>query len=268
VEQITIGVSPKTFIDDGPSEATSDRTPTFTFSSDAPTDDFECRVDDGEFERCSDGGSQTTRSLSNGEHVFFVRAFDDEGNRDASPAKRRFEIDAEEPVVRIEAGPKGATNDASPVFKFSANERDASYLCAVDGAPLGSCSGPGRSHATGPLNEGTHVFVVQAIDDAGNTDTAEREFTVDLTPPDTVITDAPPATTAKRNPAFGFESPDTPEARFKCRLDDGEWKGCSDPKRYTELRKGEHEFHVRASDRAGNVDETPAVHAWRIGPGR
>jgi hypothetical protein len=42
------------------------------------------------------------------------------------------------------------------------------------------------------------------------------------------------------------------------------WRSCSSPKVYKNLNRGRHEFAVRAVDRNGNVDPTPATDTWRI----
>ena len=51
---------------------------------------------------------------------------------------------------------------------------------------------------------------------------------------------------------------------FECRLDGGGWGACSSPKSYSGLGEGNHTFHVRATDAAGNVDPTPATFAWTV----
>ena len=39
---------------------------------------------------------------------------------------------------------------------------------------------------------------------------------------------------------------------------------CSSPKTYRRLARGKHVFRVRARDRAGNLDATPAVKRFKI----
>lgn len=53
-------------------------------------------------------------------------------------------------------------------------------------------------------------------------------------------------------------------SRFECRLDRGKFKPCGSPRELKRLGKGKHRFVVRAVDRAGNVDPTPAKARWRI----
>ena len=51
---------------------------------------------------------------------------------------------------------------------------------------------------------------------------------------------------------------------FQCKLDGGAWKACSSPKTYRNLKKGRHTIRVRAIDKVGNVDASPAVKTFRV----
>lgn len=81
---------PATSIRSGPRRKTTDRTPTFSFSSNELGSTFECKLDGGRFKRCR--SPLTTGRLRLGRHSFFVRAIDLAGNRDSTPAARRFTI--------------------------------------------------------------------------------------------------------------------------------------------------------------------------------
>jgi hypothetical protein len=39
---------------------------------------------------------------------------------------------------------------------------------------------------------------------------------------------------------------------------------CTSPKTQTKLKPGKHVFHVKARDRAGNLDATPVVKRFQI----
>jgi hypothetical protein len=86
------GTGPVTNLDDGPDRVTTNRTPTFSFSSDDPSASFECSTDDGPFAGCSGAGQHTTEPLADGSHVFSVRATDPAGNVDPSPVRFRFTV--------------------------------------------------------------------------------------------------------------------------------------------------------------------------------
>jgi hypothetical protein len=51
---------------------------------------------------------------------------------------------------------------------------------------------------------------------------------------------------------------------FKCKLDRGKWTSCRSPKTYKHLKKGRHTFQVKAVDRHGKVDPTPATKRFKV----
>jgi subtilisin family serine protease len=85
----------------------------------------------------------------------------------------------------------------------------------------------------------------------------------DDTPPNTTITSGPSGRTSKHKATFRFSGAGA-GGRFECKHMNGPWTPCSSPKTYTGLGNGQHKFQVRAMDRNGNVDPTPATRKWRI----
>jgi len=85
----------------------------------------------------------------------------------------------------------------------------------------------------------------------------------DKTPPDTKILKGPPKKTHKRTVKFKFASTEAGSS-FQCKLDRKPFKPCSSPKKYKKLKPGKHVFKVRAIDKAGNVDPTPAKRSFKI----
>jgi hypothetical protein len=174
---------PDTTIDSGPGEGatTGDPTPRFSFSSDEFAS-FECRVDTDSFADCSDFDSHTTGTLADGAHTFEVRAIDDAGNVDASPALRSFNVvaDTDPPATTITSGPANGSTIGlgSPTFEFTSDEANSTFECRLDDGDFLECTLP---HNTGLLVEGLHTFQVRAIDEARNPDPTpeSRTFTVD-----------------------------------------------------------------------------------------
>jgi hypothetical protein len=68
---------------------------------------------------------------------------------------------------------------------------------------------------------------------------------------------------AKRKATFRFASGE-PGSTFSCKLDQRKRRPCTSPKTYEGLKPGKHVFRVKARDRAGNVDATPAVKYFKI----
>jgi hypothetical protein len=68
---------------------------------------------------------------------------------------------------------------------------------------------------------------------------------------------------AKARATFTFVSGES-GSTFSCKLDDRKRRSCISPKTYKKLEPGKHVFRVRARDRAGNRDATPAVRRFKI----
>ncbi len=85
----------------------------------------------------------------------------------------------------------------------------------------------------------------------------------DTTAPDTFIDSGPSGTVTATSAEFAFSSNET-DATFECSLDGAPWSSCTSPATYSGLATGQHTFQVRATDRAGNVDPSPAARTWTI----
>jgi beta-propeller repeat-containing protein len=91
---------------------------------------------------------------------------------------------------------------------------------------------------------------------------------LDVTPPDTTITDGPSGQTDSTTPSFSFTSDDA-SAGFRCRLDgpgatSGSEQPCGSPAVVGPLADGAYTFSVRAVDARGNADDTPASRAFDV----
>jgi hypothetical protein len=84
----------------------------------------------------------------------------------------------------------------------------------------------------------------------------------DTTPPLTSLRRAS-IQQAARKATFKFASAEA-GSTFTCKLDSQKFKACTSPKTYKHLKPGTHQFRVKARDRAGNVDATPAVKKFKI----
>lgn len=84
------GGPPQTTLRRKPGKMVHDRTPTFGFASDEPGSTFQCKLDGKPFRPCH--SPFTTKQLMLGRHTFKVRARDDSGKLDPSPASYGFKV--------------------------------------------------------------------------------------------------------------------------------------------------------------------------------
>ena len=170
------------------------------------------------------------------------------------------------PETTIDTGPADGAFIATdtPVFTFS-SEPNATFECSADGEGFRACSDTGED-ALGPLAEGGHSFAVRATDEALNTDPtpAAREFTVDMTDPESTITAGPPKRTRKRTARLRWEADDASPVTFECSLDAKPFLPCTSPGTYRGLEPGKHKLRVLATDAAGNEEAAPAARRWRV----
>jgi subtilisin-like proprotein convertase family protein len=257
---------PETSIDSGPPASTLATTATFTFSASEAGATFECSLDATTFASCT--SPVTLTSLAVGAHDFRVRAIGTTGSVDSTPASRVWTIlppDTTAPDTTINSGPPASTTATAATFTFSANETGATFACSLDGAAFTACASPASYVA---LLVGNHTFTVRATDLSGNTDATPAGYSWTILPPDTTapnttLDSAPPPSTISTSASFTFSSNEG-GSTFECSLDAAPFALCTSPWTYSGLADGGHTFAVRAIDAAGNVDLTPANHAWTI----
>src|SRR5687768_17202208 len=163
--------------------------------------------------------------------------------------------------TRITDAPTEFSNAAVATFQFTSNFPNAQFECRVDGEPASACVSPfSRS-----LPDGSHTFSVRATDGngAGDDTPAEHLWTIDTVAPNTTLTEAPPAADNSTIVHFAFEASEK-NVTFDCALDGAEYSACESGGDVGPVGDGAHSFAVRAHDRAGNVDASPAIYAWSV----
>jgi hypothetical protein len=174
--------------------------------------------------------------------------------------------DGTAPDTNITSGPSGTTTSTSAAFTFTSSESGSTFACALDGSAFATCTS-GKSYSG--LSTGQHTFSVRATDAAGNTDQspATRTWTVsgstDGSAPDTTITAGPSGATDDTTPTFSFSSNEA-GSTFSCRADSAAYATCTSPWTTSALASGSHTVSVRATDAAGNTDQTPATRTFSI----
>jgi parallel beta-helix repeat protein len=263
--------SPETSIASGPADQTNERSARLEFASGEPGSTFECRLNEAGFGPCENPAELS--ALGEGTHRFEVRAIDRAGNVDGSPASHVWTVDTTAPETSIEGGPPDPSGSGPASISFAGEDDRAAaaalrFECRTDGeTTFSACTSPATYAAPA---EGAHTFEVRAIDPAGNVDPspARHSWTVDMTPPETSIVESPPDPSGESSARFEFagedDRTDAPALRFECRLDDAAYASCETGEFYSDLGDGEHRFEVRAIDRAGNADASPAAYEWTV----
>ncbi len=158
---------PGTAIDTAPADPTDQTSATFTFTSDAPNATFECKIDNGQLAACASPHEVT--GLGDGAHTFEVRAIDEAGNPDETPATHSWTIDTAPPTVTTVVPADGATNAPSTT------NVEATFSEAMDPATLTAAT-----FALAPQGGGPAVAATAAYDAATRTATLDPD--ADLAP--------------------------------------------------------------------------------------
>jgi hypothetical protein len=119
------------------------------------------------------------------------------------------------------------------------------------------------SNAEGGDGSDIGAFELQAPARPGLTPIPVSQVPTDRTPPNTRVVSGPPRMTFKRLAKFRFASSEA-QSTFQCRVDSKPWRGCRNPYKRKVSGGRKHVFRVRAIDRFGNVDPTPARFGWRV----
>jgi len=170
-------VVPETSIDNNPFSLINLSGMIFTFSSSKEGSIFECQLDQTDWESCE--SPKIYNSLSEGEHIFQVRAEDISQNIDLTPAQHKWEIDTISPQTEILIKPSFLTNQTQANFTFSSDEENSTFECKLDEQDWEDCQSP---KAYDKLPEGEHSFSARATDLAGNLEISppQHSWTIDI----------------------------------------------------------------------------------------
>lgn len=228
----------------------------FHFTWSAPNSSrAECALDEAEFTPCTSDSSWT---FAEGDHRLRVRATDHSGNVGPTATLDFTSVD-----TWIVDKPAPLTRSNYARFEYTTNAGD-DFLCSLDGQQFLCGDRKWVSYGLTNLTDGEHVFEVTARRN-GWVDTvpARYTWTVDTTAPWTSITGA-----SIKGPQATFTFGAWERASYECKLnvrgEEGSWAPCGTSMTYDGLTDGMHEFQVRGTDAAGNVEQKPAHHAWTV----
>ena len=177
--------------------------------------------------------------------------------------------DTTPPTVSVSAPAAGAS--VGGTVALSAAASDDTGVDHVDFLVNGTVVGTDSSAPYGVawdsklVADGPAAVSARAVDAAGNAATSSSvSVTVDNTAPETTITSPAPGSGAAVS--FAFTASEA-GATFACSLDSAAFTSCASPTSYSGLASGSHTFQVRATDTAGNTDQTPAGQTWTTSGG-
>lgn len=113
------------------------------------------------------------------------------------------------------------------------------------------------------LADGEHTIEAVAEYQGLRSGATSRTFTVDTIAPETELLTAPDPIIYVSTASFTFSSSEA-DSTFECSLNGAPFTACTPPQDFHVLPDGRHTFQVRAIDRAGNVDPTPASWEWTV----
>ena len=239
---------------------------TFSWTADQTGVTFMCSFDGAEFAPCTSPVSLPDVPV--GSHTFEVQSTNRFLHVEEPPAVFEWTVevpvDVELPETTIDIAPLDPATSSTATFEFSADQFNATFECSLDLALFVECTSPA---VYTDVAEGDHVFAVRAVHaQVGIPDQspAEHEWTVDLVP-ETTIDSGPPSQTLNPIALFTFSSNEA-DVDFQCALDGIVFNSCPGDGQFRDLVVATHVLRVRAVDSSGNIDPTPAVHRWTVGP--
>ena len=222
----------------------------------------ECRLDGGSFETCESPKDYT--NLSEGEHIFSVRAEDEAGNV-SSVKTYTWSVDVTGPAIEFTQKPEPIIKEQTARFQFSGinNQDVSSYECQFDGSKRPCTSG--SLNLTG-LSDGEHNFSVIGLDALGNkSEPISHAWTVDTVNPTLALVGKPEALISSNQAGFTFDAQDSGSGikEIQCKVDRGNYQVCPSPMNVINLLDGSHSLVARSVDKAGNISSL-ATYAWTV----
>src|SRR6476620_6266207 len=247
---------------------------------------YECSLDKSNFSTCSSPVKFSSTDLKDGGHIFKIRAEDNAGNMNPTPASFSWKIDTVPPITTIKSTIDGnkstITNGSSTKFKsvtlsFYGNDNGtgiSNFECSLDNSNFTACTSPVQSVN---LTDGGHIFKATAKDNAGNINPSPALFswTVDTVAPLTSIDSAidgnkstvnTGGNTSSNSLTFAFSGTDSGVglSHFECSVDNSNPVTCTSPLQIDSLRDGIHTIVTSAHDKVGNKDLSPASFSWTV----
>jgi hypothetical protein len=182
---------PVVTLTDKPPLLTNQTAASFSFSSNKPNSNYQCKLDGGSFGSCTSPRLYT--GLGDGPHTFSVRAAA-LGNLGLT-TEYTWIVDTVAPDTAITTTPPASSTSGSANFTFTSSEAGSRFACALDASGATSCDSPKMFSG---LGDGAHTFRVQAVDAAGNVDATPASYSWQITGVGPGTTDTTPPGNVKR----------------------------------------------------------------------
>lgn len=217
---------------------------------------------------------QTLSSGAEGHHTLEVRAFNDCGELGESVFASWRTTWVQTSVIH--PPPTGTIASPNAEFVAEVGPSRPTFQWQLDGGawnPPGNAKQQASAGIQGVmvplegLSDGPHSLRVRAVDYQGRPDSEPATFgwTVDTTPPATRLERVPLPNQSPAEAEFVWSCEDTTPCSYRYRLDGAEWvESGVGSVRLQALMPGLHTFSVAAIDAAGNIDPSPATHAWEV----
>jgi hypothetical protein len=255
------GDPPRTTWQQSPRDPSPEADAVFALVCTTPPCTWACDLDRGGWRDCP--SPLAFPGLAEGPHRLRVRATGPAGRREVSPKDHAWTIDLTAPVLRLESAPPPMAGSRLAVFELACSEVDCAMACRLDTGAALDCAGEWRLE---DVPEGPHRFELTASDAAGHrAEPLVHEWTVDVTPPDTLVESGPPSVGAPASARFVFRASE-PDCVYQCELDGGVYGRCANPYEVDGLAPGLHVLSVWAEDAAGNRDPSPTRYEWTVAP--
>ncbi|MFQ6041532.1 MAG: triple tyrosine motif-containing protein [Candidatus Poribacteria bacterium] len=260
---------PKLVITNGPPVTITDSTVTFVLNSDEPAT-YSCYLEgyDSDWGEFSSGNVRRYENLKDGSYTFYAKAKDLSGNVTLEPTSSSFVIDTTAPTARIIEGPDGTISRKDVTFKFSAQEPAtfSFYLSGYEESYSSYLKTDSKTYYD--LPDGDYTFYVKAKDEVGNEQhkPAEKRFTIDTVAPGATITSGPEGLITYNNVTINFSAKNPEIFEYYLSGKEAEFSHSTRDTMvsYNDLPDGSYIFYVRAKDKAGNIDKTPASLRFTI----
>src|SRR6187397_1632978 len=245
---------------------------------------FECRIDNSNFTSCT--SPIESGNLTDGDHIFEVRAGDNVGNIGLSPSSFTWTVDTTPPATTIDSAMDGNnqgvmmdgnSSSNSILIEFAGTDTGTGinhFECSINNSDFVTCTSPLEVN---DLTDGVHTLSVVSEDNSTNKDSSPALFrwTVDTNPPITSINSAVDInrtsiangeSTKSTSMIFAFSGTDAGGVQidhFECSIDNSNFVTCTTPVEFSNLKDGAHILQLRSEDKVGNVGSSSS-YTWTV----